>query len=101
MLNNKDRGTITEYFRGICFKAIVDNNYNLDRAAKKIAQNDNKAMVQRVKSKIKKYLKNLQPYLDENKNIDSTSAHYMIQGLPQKYHTYFLKIIKNYNKILI
>jgi transcriptional regulator with GAF, ATPase, and Fis domain len=94
-LGNRDRGTITEYFRGLCFEHLVICGYNVEAAAKSIAATEDKVIVERVQAKINGYLQNLQDALvsldgDEDHEAKSRS-HY--KGLPKKYHPYLQQII--------
>ena len=77
-LGNKDRGTITEYFRGMCFRHLVDADFDIERAAASIAGPQPDA-VPRVRDKIKEYLARLQ-------SPEKKSRTAPFRGLPQKYH---------------
>jgi len=81
-LGNRDRGTVTEYFRGLCFQYLTQNGYDLNETAKAIAGTQDNAIVERIKRKIEGYLGNL-------KDIKSSS-----KGLPQKYHEYLEQIFQ-------
>jgi transcriptional regulator with GAF, ATPase, and Fis domain len=95
-LDNRDRGTITEYFRGICFKMLVESDFSIDIAAKSIAASDDIETIERVKTKIREYLKNLRSSAENVKETDD-KANY-IKGLPQKYHTYIKQILDNFDR---
>jgi len=95
-LGNRDRGTITEYFRGICFEELVKANYDLEAAAGNIAASSDSEVIDRVKKKIEGYIKNLtslqETSADENDHTETNSA---FKGLPKKYHPYLLKVLEN------
>ena len=83
-LGNKDRGTITEYFRGLCFEQLVRSNFDLDAAAAALAATDEQTVLEKVKSKISEYVGKVQ--------TDPASKS-LYKGLPKKYHSSLEKII--------
>ena len=95
-LDNRDRGTITEYFRGICFKMLVESDYSIDIAARSISASDDMETIERVKTKIREYLKNLRSSAENVKETDDKASY--IKGLPQKYHTYIKQILGNFDR---
>ncbi|MCI0494208.1 sigma 54-interacting transcriptional regulator [candidate division KSB1 bacterium] len=100
-LGNRDRGTITEYFRGICFENLVNSNYGIEAAANTIAGTTDPDIVSRVASKIREYLTNFEssnPEIlsGETRTDELPSA---FKGLPKKYHSYLQQIIENFDKI--
>lgn len=100
-LGNRDRGTITEYFRGICFENLVNFKFNIDEAASSIANSTDPEIINRVKSKINDYLGNLQPEIS-NIKLDELSADNLpsaFKGLPKKYHNYLRQVIENFSHI--
>ncbi len=92
-LGNRDRGTITEYFRGICFEKLVEKEFDVGAAAATIAGKNEAALQRNVQAKIEEYLANVKiallAYQQEGKN----SA--IFKGLPKKYHVHLEKIIKH------
>ncbi len=100
-LGNRDRGTITEYFRGICFENLVNSNFNIQAAARAIANSKDEAIIERVKTKIDEYLSNLRGSLTDfdlnDLSFEQLSSQF--KGLPKKYHPYLLEILKNYKKM--
>ncbi len=88
-LGNRDRGTITEYFRGICFEHLVKANYDVEAAARAIAATSEGETIGRVRTKMNEYLKNLRAF----KASDA-----LLKGLPKKYHTYLQQIIQRFDK---
>ncbi|KAA3658265.1 MAG: CHASE2 domain-containing protein [Calditrichaeota bacterium] len=79
LLGNKDRGTITEYLRGLCFESFVQNEFDREKAAAALAGTNDSEVIKRVFAKLDSYLKNLDP---EQKGRN----HSQYKGLPQKYH---------------
>ena len=97
-LGNRDRGTITEYFRGICFELLVKNDFDVDRTARDIAGTDDDHVVESVKSKIKGYLDNIETPLD----LDTQYSNMLpscYRGLPQKYHPFLGRVIEYLSEI--
>ena len=84
-MGNRDRGTITEYVRGICFTHLIENNFDVDSAAKKIAGSSNELVNERVVGKINSYLENLNTALEKLQPDDEIPRSFY-QGLPKKYH---------------
>ncbi len=88
-LGNRDRGTITEYFRGICFEHLVKANYDVETAARAIAATSDVETIGRVRAKIEDYLKNLRA---------SDASEALFKGLPKKYHPYLQQVVLNQKK---
>jgi len=95
MLGNKDRGTITEYFRGICFQNLVETEFNLEVAAQKIADSNKPAIIERVQAKLTQYLENLKPLSLENAINVASGAETppQLKGLPKKFHPDLIRVI--------
>jgi transcriptional regulator with GAF, ATPase, and Fis domain len=87
-LGNRDRGTITEYFRGICFEHLVRANYDVEAATRTIAATRDEETVGRVRGKIEEYLKNLRA---------SGASEALFKGLPKKYHLYLQQIMAHFD----
>ncbi|MFQ5825189.1 MAG: sigma 54-interacting transcriptional regulator [bacterium] len=98
MLGNRDRGTITEYFRGICFKEFVQANYDLDAAVKVVASTNDEKTLAKVRDKMHEYLRNLYPLPESpitgEAHVSSLPSQY--KGLPKKYHAYLKKVIEHF-----
>ncbi|UCE07256.1 MAG: sigma 54-interacting transcriptional regulator, partial [bacterium] len=95
-LGNRDRGTITEYFRGICFEHLVNSDYDVEKAAQAIAGTTDESVIERVQAKINDYLNNLQITSDNFSLEDSSSDRLpsAFKGLPKKYHPYLQQVIE-------
>ena len=101
ILGNRDRGTITEYFRGICFENLVGAEFNIEKAARAIATNDEPEVIDRVTAKMKEYLVNLESSTTEilSSQANAAESHPAFKGLPKKYHPYLQQIIENFARI--
>jgi len=90
-LGNRDRGTITEYFRGICFEYLVIANFDSEKAAQTIVATSDDDAVGRVRAKISEYLGNVR-----NVNDDEKNNAILYKGLPKKYHSYLQQILQRF-----
>lgn len=95
-LGNRDRGTITEYFRGICFEKLVEKKFHVEETALNIAGNNESTVVARVQTKIEEYLTNVQCSIEAYQNEGTAAA--IFKGLPKKYHNFLEKIIIHFIK---
>ena len=89
-LGNKDRGTITEYFRGICFHELVINEFDIPKTAQIIAGTTEREVVAKVELKINEYLNNLKFTIRTLNDVDVES---LAKGLPRKYHAYLNSVL--------
>jgi len=98
-LGNKDRGTITEYFRGICFETLVKSDFNIDQAATDLTTGLPPLSMERVRKKIQEYLNNLYPLPqllpDTLENLNQLPQ---FKKLPQKYHAVLVEVIQHLQK---
>ncbi|KAA3616585.1 MAG: CHASE2 domain-containing protein [Calditrichaeota bacterium] len=78
-LGNKDRGTITEYYRGLCFQFLVENENDYAKSAAALAGTNDTEIIQRVQNKLESYLSNLDP-------TQKDPGHAQYKGLPKKFH---------------
>ena len=95
-LGNRDRGTITEYFRGLCFEYLVNADFDRQQAAQKLAGTSDGPVIERVESKMSGYLENLRPTVAHLKPDDSIQEKFQsqIKGLPKKYHPFLEQVIE-------
>jgi transcriptional regulator with GAF, ATPase, and Fis domain len=95
-LGKKDRGTITEYFRGICFEELVRAKFEIKDTAKNIAASPDENVIKKVEKKIQDYLNNLLPLPDIVDSQEADLANLpQFKGLPKKYHHALLQVIKH------
>lgn len=100
-LGNRDRGTITEYFRGICFENLVNANFDIEAGARSIANNKDVEVIERIKIKINEYLSNLRQSLPDF-HLNEWSPEELpsiFKGLPKKYHPYLQQVIQNFDQL--
>ena len=82
-LGNKDRGTITEYFRGICFQKLTETDFDILKTAQLMAGTSDEKIVNLVENKINEYLNNLKSTISTSEPVDIEK---ISKGLPKKYH---------------
>ena len=90
-LGNRDRGTITEYFRGICFEYLVKANFDLEKAAREVVAAQDDEAIRKVRDKISEYLENLRSGFA--KDPQSLIGY---KGLPKRYHPYLQMILERF-----
>ncbi len=88
-LGNRDRGTITEYFRGLCFEYLVQANFDIQKAAENLAGTPEAEVVDKVKSKMLDYTQKLKD--------GAANRQTLFKGLPKKYHPYLNRLIEHVN----
>ncbi|NUO79409.1 sigma 54-interacting transcriptional regulator [candidate division KSB1 bacterium] len=88
-LGNRDRGTVTEYFRGMCFESFVQAEYDVSAAAKRLAETREEEVINRVRIKLEEYLDNLRSAADLQTQC---------KGLPKKYHAHVESIAGHFAK---
>jgi len=91
-LGNRDRGTVTEYFRGLCFQFLVQHQGDVQKAASALAGSDDPETIARVKAKIVDYVENVRISLAEKPFLDYTKPA-CFKGLPQKFHPFLQQLI--------
>jgi transcriptional regulator with GAF, ATPase, and Fis domain/CHASE2 domain-containing sensor protein len=94
-LGNKDRGTITEYFRGICFQIFTETNFDILKTAQIIAGTNDEEIINQVQVKLNEYLNNLKSFVADSVSIEFES---ISKGLPKKYHEYLRQVITYISK---
>ena len=93
-LGNRDRGTITEYLRGIVFRSLADNNFDKKEAMIALAGSEENEVCANAARKINDYLSNLESLIS-NPAKDANSA---FRGLPKTYHPYLRQLIDHLKK---
>jgi transcriptional regulator with GAF, ATPase, and Fis domain/CHASE2 domain-containing sensor protein len=97
-LGNRDRGTITEYLRGICFQKLVKKNFDIDATARSVAASTDPGIVEQVKKKMNDYLTNLLPLPELPEDTSEFAQLSQFKGLPKKYHPDLIKVIQYLKK---
>jgi transcriptional regulator with GAF, ATPase, and Fis domain/CHASE2 domain-containing sensor protein len=91
-LGNRDRGTVTEYFRGLCFQYLAEHRGDVRSAAAALAGSKDPGITGRVEAKMRDYVGNARASLAEKPILDYTKPS-CFKGLPQKFHPYLQRLI--------
>ncbi len=99
-LGNVSRTVVSENFRGFSFKAYVENNFNINAAARIIAGSSDEDALDKAKNKLQLFLRNIEIDLDaiSSKDFDAIKESFKskYKNLPHKFHYYLDEIIKKY-----
>jgi transcriptional regulator with GAF, ATPase, and Fis domain/CHASE2 domain-containing sensor protein len=98
-LGNVNRTMIAENFRGIVFKTLCENNFEIEMAASMIASTDNQIIVNKVQSKIETFLTNIKQDITSESVKDFSQVKLSFKSkyknLPAKFHPYLDEVIKS------
>ncbi len=96
-LGGLNRGTVAEYFRGYCFKAFYDSQWNISKTVIIISQIEDSIINNKVEKKLQEYLRNGIEFVDPKKSIEqiTIASKSKYKNLPQKYHYYLTEIINS------
>jgi len=101
-LGDVNRTTISENFRGLVFKILVENNFNFDKTLADIACTDDSEVFDRLQTKMQTFLNNIIEPVSELKGDDYDSVRKKLsskyKNLPQKFHSYLDEVIRHYLK---
>jgi transcriptional regulator with AAA-type ATPase domain len=89
-LGNLNRTTISENFRGLVFKTLIENDFNIDKVIELISGNNEKDVRERVQQKVKTFLNNIDKDLDKANNLtfETLKKRFLskYKNLPAKFH---------------
>ncbi len=90
-----NRGTVAEYFRGYCFKAFVELEYNVAAAAKLVALSSDEVIFKKVERKLIEYISNAIEHTKSSQSGEQVifASKPKYKNLPQRYHNYLDEII--------
>ncbi len=97
-LGGFNRGTVAEYFRGVCFQNFVENNFNTEVTISAISESNDIEVQKKVANKLNEYITNALELVEKNKDTEANiiRSKPKFKNLPQKYHIYLEKIIERY-----
>jgi hypothetical protein len=78
-LSHKSK-TLSNHLRGMCIQALVDNDWDLDKAARSLAASDERRVIARVRRKMERYVRSIR-----EKVADRTEER-LYNNLPSAYH---------------
>lgn len=97
-LGNVNRTMISENLRGLIFKSLFENNFNLEAAVEEIAFSEDKETIDKLRSKAETFLNNIKNDLLKTGEKDFNAAKKELsskyKNLPQKFHIYLDETIK-------
>jgi len=97
-LGNVNRTLISENFRGIVLKTLVGTDFDIEETVRKISDNLDEEIKEKVRSKIQIYLNNIDGDLvnSTTKNFETIRQNFnsKYKNLPVKFHLYLDEVIK-------
>lgn len=97
-LGNVNRTTISENFRGLVLKSLVENNFDIQKTASLISGTDDIEVQERVLQKIQTFFNNIETDLQKAEQSDFSELKKRLsskyKNLPAKFHNYLDEIIK-------
>lgn len=99
-LGGLNRGTVSEYLRGYCFKTFVEQDMNIESTITTIAGISEPDTIQRVRKKLLEFISNAVELVDNTKKPEENIlvSKPKFKNLPQRYNYYLEKIITDYQK---
>ena len=99
-LGGLNRGTVAEYFRGICFKHFFESSWDIDKAVEAIARDGDAEARDKVLKKLREYLSNVVEGLAPGQDYDAIKENLRpkYKNLPQRYHTILDEVVRSYLK---
>jgi hypothetical protein len=97
-LGGLNRGTVAEYFRGICFKHFFENFWDVDNTVTAIVNAGEIESVERVQKKLREYLGNVVEGLAAGQEFETARSliRPKYKNLPQRYHTILDELVHAY-----
>ncbi|MEE9431071.1 MAG: sigma 54-interacting transcriptional regulator [Melioribacteraceae bacterium] len=94
-LGGLNRGTITEYIRGILLKELSNNDFDMEVVSTIMADTKEQKIIDSIKKKNEEYLSNIKkqinPQISIEENTKALKKKY--KNLPKKYHIYLENFI--------
>jgi len=95
-----NRTLISENFRGLSFKLLVKNNFDVDETIGEIAGTDEKLVCEKVEAKLETFLTNIHADAVKTGSNDFDQVKAKLQSkyknLPKKFHPYLDEVIKHF-----
>lgn len=97
-LGGLNRGTVAEYFRGICFKHFFESVWDADKAVDAIAKDDDGESREKVQKKLREYISNVVEGISPGQEFDAVkkSLRPKYKNLPHRYHTLLDEVVRSY-----
>jgi transcriptional regulator with GAF, ATPase, and Fis domain len=99
-LGGLNRGTVSEYFRGYCFKKFADCAFRQGETVRAIAGDDDPETVDRVARKLAEYLSNAVEFIDRAGDFQESlkNSRSKFKNLPQRYHESLQAILEAHHR---
>ena len=75
--------TLSNHFRGICIKTLSENEWDVERAARRLAGGDDPRLIEKVKGKLIRFFTNVE------ENVTEGTEKKLFNNLPAQYHPAF------------
>jgi transcriptional regulator with GAF, ATPase, and Fis domain/CHASE2 domain-containing sensor protein len=97
-LGGLNRGTVAEYFRGICFKHFFESSWDEKKAVDAIAREADSESREKVQKKLREYLSNVIEGVSPGQNVEALkkSLRPKYKNLPQRYHTILDEVVRSF-----
>ena len=95
-LGGLNRGTVAEYFRGICFRHFFENSWDEQQAVRTIVKEEDPESIERVQKKLREYLANVVDGLAKGQESETVRKllRPKYKNLPQRYHTILDEVVQ-------
>ncbi|MBI4651063.1 sigma 54-interacting transcriptional regulator [Candidatus Desantisbacteria bacterium] len=96
---NMGRNTVTDNFKGICFKNLAENNGDIKKTANLIAGHPDSS--EKLEKKIAEYYENLISNVNQCENVDiaKQKVRLIYKNIPKEYFCYIDVLIEKYFKL--
>ncbi|MBM4168742.1 MAG: AAA family ATPase [Ignavibacteria bacterium] len=97
-LGGLNRGTVGEYFRGLCLTSFFEHKWDIKSASRAVAGTDDPEVTARVSRKISEYIRNLTAEIDREESFEEVRSHLnaKYKNLPQRYHQVLDEVVRAY-----
>ena len=75
--------TLSNHLRGICIKALSENDWDIEMTARKLAGEEDPKLIDKIRSKLIRFLKNVE------ENVRKGTEQKLFNNLPAHYHSAF------------
>jgi len=95
-----NRTLISENFRGLSFKLLVKNDYDIEKTINELAASDEEKVLEKVKAKLDTFLSNIREDAMKTGSLDfeivKRKLRSKYKNLPKKFHPYLDEVIKHF-----
>ncbi|MFH0990173.1 MAG: sigma 54-interacting transcriptional regulator [bacterium] len=97
-LGGMHRGTVAEYFRGLCFQFFFENLWDHERTVRAISKSEDAETNDRVRKKLSEYLANVVEGIPIDLPLEELklTLKSKYKNLPQRYHTILDEVLRAY-----